>query len=530
MRASPWMPPGSTSGDVFRSIGFIDEGLLGGEMCGRVLEVGSDVSRVAPGDRIVGLAFGTFGPEAVAHEDMLAAAPEDMPAAALATLPTAFVSAALSYELAELAAGDKVLIHAGAGGVGLAAIQLAQAAGAEVFTTASAAKRDYLRSLGVEHVFDSRSIAFGQAILEATSGEGVDVVVNSLTGEGFIDASLSCLAPQGRFVELARRDILSEEEMAEARPDAAYHILELDVLKADDPAWPGRSLRGVMKQLAAGEITPLIHSRWSLAEAAGAMRFMRAARHLGKIVLTNSPLTRGYLRKDRTYLVTGGLGGIGCVVAGWLADCGAGTIVLNGRRAPDETVQAEIDSLRNRGVDVRVELVDVTNPASLDAMLERVDRELAPLAGVIHSVGVLADSALGNQNWDRFQQVLWPKVLGAWHLHRATEHLDLDMFVLFSSVAGVLGNPGQANHAAANAFLDQLAAHRRALGLPGQAIAWGAWSGLGEAEEQREANCGSTGSIRNRLDRTEAGPSRVRTAGSRGHRHGRGGCRGLGRL
>ena len=472
--------------DVFRSIGFIDEGLLGGEMCGRVLEVGSDVSRVAPGDRIVGLAFGTFGPEAVAHEDMLAAAPEDMPAAALATLPTAFVSAALSYELAELAAGDKVLIHAGAGGVGLAAIQLAHAAGAEVFTTASAAKRDFLRSLGVDHVFDSRSIAFGQAILEATSGKGVDVVLNSLTGEGFIDASLSCLAKQGRFVELARRDILSEEEMAEARPDVAYHILELDVLKADDPAWPGRSLRGVMKQLAAGEITPLIHSRWSLAEAAGAMRFMRAARHLGKIVLTNSPLTRGHLRKDRTYLVTGGLGGIGCVVAGWLADCGAGTIVLNGRRAPDETVQALIDSLRDRGMDVRVELADVTNPASLDAMLERVDRELAPLAGVIHSVGVLADSALGNQNWDRFQQVLWPKVLGAWHLHRATEHLDLDMFVLFSSVAGVLGNPGQANHAAANAFLDQLAAHRRALGLPGQAIAWGAWSGLGEAEEQRE--------------------------------------------
>ena len=472
--------------DVFRSIGFIDEGLLGGEMCGRVLEVGSDVSRVAPGDRIVGLAFGTFGPEAVAHEDMLAAAPEDMPAAALATLPTAFVSAALSYELAELAAGDKVLIHAGAGGVGLAAIQLAQAAGAEVFTTASAAKRDYLRSQGVEHVFDSRSIAFGQAILEATSGEGVDVVLNSLTGEGFIDASLSCLAPQGRFVELARRDILSEEEMAEARPDVAYHILELDVLKADDPAWPGRSLRGVMKQLAAGEINPLIHSRWSLAEAAGAMRFMRAARHLGKIVLTNSPLTRGHLRKDRTYLVTGGLGGIGCVVAGWLADCGAGTIVLNGRRAPDETAQALIDSLRDRGTDVRVELADVTDPASLDAMLERVDRELAPLAGVIHSVGVLADSALGNQNWDRFRQVLWPKVLGAWHLHRATEQLDLDMFVLFSSVAGVLGNPGQANHAAANAFLDQLAAHRRALGLPGQAIAWGAWSGLGEAEEQRE--------------------------------------------
>ncbi len=472
--------------DVFRSLGFIQEGLLGGEMCGHVLEVGSEVTAVEPGDRVVGLGFGTFTPEVVTRVEMLAPAPEGMSLTGLATLPTAFVSAALSYELAELKAGDRVLIHAGAGGVGLAAVQLAQAAGAEVFTTASAPKQAYLRSLGVTHLFDSRSTAFGDEILDATGGAGVDVVVNSLTGEGFIDASLSCLARGGRFVELARRDILSEEEMAAVRPDVAYFILELDVLKADDPGWPGVALNKVMEQLAAGEVRPLIHSRWPLAETAEAMRFMRAARHLGKIVLTAPPLVNGRLRHDRTYLVTGGLGGIGCVLAEWLADRGAGAIVLNGRRDPDPAVADAVAALRARGATVRVELADVTDAAAVDAMLERMEQDLPPLGGVIHSVGVLSDAALGNQNWERFEAVLWPKVLGAWHLHRATADRDLDMFVLFSSVAGVLGNPGQANHAAANAFLDQLAAHRRALGLPGQTIAWGAWAGLGEAEEQRE--------------------------------------------
>ena len=327
---------------------------------------------------------------------------------------------------------------------------------------------------------------FGEQILEATGGEGVDVVLNSLTSEGFIDASLSCLARGGRFVELARRDILSPEEMAEVRPDVSYDILELDVLKKTDPAWVGEVLREVMEGLSSGELRPLVHSRWPLAEAGAALGFMRAARHLGKIVVTASPLSQGQLRGDRTYLVTGGLGGIGCAVADWLADRGAGAIVLNGRRDPDAAAIETIEALRRRGVRVEVELADVTDPEAVDAMLARIDAGLPPLGGVIHSVGVLSDAALTNQTWGSFEQVLWPKIVGAWHLHRATEGRDLDLFCLFSSRVGVMGNPGQANHAAANAFLDQLAAHRRALGLPGQAIAWGAWSEIGEAAEQRD--------------------------------------------
>ena len=472
--------------DVFRAMGLVEEGLLGEELCGRVIETGNDVSTVSVGDRVVGFAFGTFGLEVVTREELVVHAPSNISATALATIPSVFVTCVLSFELASLKEGDQVLIHAGAGGVGLAAIQLAQAAGAEVFATASERKHAYLRSLGIEHVFDSRTTAFGQEISKVTDGVGVDVVLNSLTGEGFIEASLACLKQDGNFVELARRDILSPEEMAELRPDVAYSILDLYDLKQHDPIRASSALKEVLARIQTGELSPLRHTKWPLTETSAAMSYMRAARHIGKIVLTMPPLARGQLRQDRTYLVTGGLGGIGCALAGWLAEHGAGTIVLNGRRAPDTAAEKAIETLRSRGFKIEIELADVTDTDALDSMLMRIDENLPPLAGVIHSVGVLSDASIGNQSWESFETVLWPKMLGAWHLHRKTAERDLDLFILFSSVVGVLGNAGQTNHAAANAFLDQLAAHRRALGLPAQAIAWGAWSSLGEAEEQRE--------------------------------------------
>ena len=459
---------------------------IGREIYGRVLETARDVEGLSTGDRVVGMGFGAFAPEIVTPAVMVAPVPPGFTAPALATVPICFVTAELAFELAGLAAGERVLIHAGAGGVGLAAVQLARAAGAEVFATASAPKQAFLRSLGVEHVFDSRTAAFGEEILQATGGEGVHVLLNSLTGEGFIAASLSCLGTGGRFVEISKRGIWSDEDMAASRPDVAYSILDVDALKWNDPACPGASLARVMARLSAGELTPLPHTVWPLSDIRAAMGVMRDARHVGKNVLRMPPLATGSLRQDRTYLVTGGMGGIGCAVARWLADNGAGAIVLNGRRDPDAAAGEVIRALRESGVDVRLEVADVTDFAAVDDMLARIDADLPPLGGVIHSVGVLSDGVIENQTWERFEQVMWPKVLGAWHLHQATRTRDLDLFVLFSSVTGVVGNPGQANHAAANAFLDQLAVHRRALGLPGQSIAWGAWSGIGEAEEQRE--------------------------------------------
>ena len=463
---------------------------LGGEMCGRVVEVGPEVAGIAVGERVVGFAAGTFGPEVVTRAELVVPAPPELSPADVATVPAAFVTAALAFEFAELSAGALVLIHAGTGGVGQAAIRLARAAGLRVLATASAPKQEYLRSLGVEGVFESRDPGFGDAVLEATGGGGVALVLNSLTGEGFIEAGLSCLARGGYFVELGKRGIWSEDEMAAARPDVKYRVLGVDRLVAEEPERVGTVLGAVMARVGSGELEPLPLTRWPLSQAGGALSHMREARHLGKLVLTPSPLASGHLREDRSYLVTGGLGGIGLEVAGWLADAGAGVIVLNGRRAPDGRAETAIKALRERGVEVRVEIADVTDEQAVEGMLSRIDTELLPLAGVVHSVGVLSDGALTNLDWGRFERVLGPKVLGAWRLHRATLDRDLDLFVMFSSAAGVLGNPGQANYAAANAFLDQLARHRRALGLAGQAIAWGAWSGVGEAEEARERIAG----------------------------------------
>ena len=458
---------------------------IGREVCGRVIETAPDVEGFAVGDQVIGIGFGAFGPEFITSAVLSARVPAGFSSTALATLPICFVTADLSFKDSGLSRGERVLIHAGAGGVGLAAIQLAHAMGAEVFTTASKPKQAFLRSLGVEHVFDSRTTAYGEAILDATGGQGVHVVLNSLTGEGFVEASLSCLGRGGRFVEISKRNIWSAEKMAEVRPDVSYSRLDVDALKYEQPTIPGDSLSSIANRLAQGQIQPLPRIVWPLSEIRVAMQGLRNARHIGKNVFRMPSLARGQLRKDRTYLITGGLGGLGCAVAEWLANHGAGTVVLNGRRPPGAAATGVIQDLQNRGVDVRVEVVDVTDLPAVDDMLARMDATLPPLGGVIHSVGVLSDGAIENQTWERFERVMWPKVLGAWHLHQATIDKDLDLFVLFSSLAGVVGNPGQSNHAAANAFLDQLAVHRRALGLPGQAIAWGAWSDIGEAEEHR---------------------------------------------
>ena len=462
---------------------------LATEACGRVLEIGSGVEGIGAGDLVLGFIPGTLGPEAVTRAELMVKAPAGVSAVDLATVPTAFVTATLGFESAQIAVGDRILVHDDGDGVGRAAVQLARQAGIEVIAATSTADPEQLRSLGVKLVVDSRPSAFADEVLKATRGEGVTAVLNSSAEPGSIEASLPCLASGGRFVDLAKKDIWTKEQMAAERPDVDFHVVGIDTLASQQPAKVGDVLRSVVARLAAGDLTPLDRTVWPVAEAGRAVESMRSGSPAGKVVLVLSALAADRLREDGTYLVTGGLGGIGRLVAGWLADRGARSIVLNARRSPDDRAEAAIEALRQRGVKVRVELADVADAGSVDAMLQRIEAAMPPLAGVVHCAGVLSGASLANQDWERFDGVLRPKLMGAWNLHRATAGRDLHLFVLFSSMAGVLGLVGHANYAAANAFLDQLARHRRALGLPGQSVAWGAWdlwSGLGGIEDQRE--------------------------------------------
>jgi NADPH:quinone reductase-like Zn-dependent oxidoreductase/acyl carrier protein len=372
---------------------------------------------------------------------------------------------------------------------------MAQRCGAEVFATASTFKRATLRKLGVKYVYDSRTTDFADQILADTGGVGVDVVLNSLTSDGFIEATLKATAKNGRFAEIAKRDIWSADQMAEARSDIAYEIVALDTVMFTEPHRIRDLLTEVSEGLAKGEWTPLPAEIYPLTEARAAFRRMQQARHIGKIVLQiPNPLTP---RADRSYLITGGLGAIGLHTASYLAQLGAGDIVLSSRRAPDADAQRTIDEITERHkCRVHVFAADVGDESEVAALLERIRAELSPLAGVVHLAGVLDDALLAQQTVERFRTTLAPKAFGACHLDRLTKGDELDFFIVSSSVSSLFGSPGQSNYATANALLDGLVARRRSQGLPATGVNFGPWAQGGMASsEAATANIGAQGLI-----------------------------------
>ena len=334
--------------DVLNVLGLYpgDPGPIGGDFAGTVTQLGEGVTGLEVGQRVYGSMQGAFASRFNVPAQFLAPIPDGVSAVEAATIPAAALTVRLSFDWAKLNPGDKVLIHAASGGVGLAAIQMAQQQGAEVYATASTFKRATLRKLGVKHVYDSRTTDFADQILADTDGAGVDVVLNSLTSEGFIEATVRATAKNGRFAEIAKRDIWTPEQMAEARPDIAYEIVALDTVMFTEPERIRTLLTEVSDGLAKGEWTPLPAEIYPLAEARTAFRRMQQARHIGKIVcqMPNPLQPRG----DRSYLITGGLGAIGLHTAAYLAQLGAGDIVLTSRRTPDADAQRLIDDITER--------------------------------------------------------------------------------------------------------------------------------------------------------------------------------------
>ncbi|MGV0643805.1 SDR family NAD(P)-dependent oxidoreductase [Mycolicibacterium sp. XJ2546] len=468
--------------DVLNVLGLYpgDPGPIGGDFAGVVTQLGDNVEGLEVGQRVFGAMQGAFCSRFNVPAQLLAPTPEGVGAVAAATVPAAALTARLAFDWAQLRPGDRVLIHAASGGVGMAAIQMARQHGATVFATASTFKRATLRKMGVEYVYDSRTTAFADQILADTEGAGVDVVLNSLTNEGFIEATVRATAQNGRFAEIAKRDIWTPEQMAAIRPDIAYEIVALDTVTFDDPVRIHGLLGEISEGLGKGEWAPLPAEVYPLTEARAAFRRMQQARHIGKIVLQiPAPLQP---RSDRTYLVTGGLGAIGLHTAAHLAQLGAGDIVLTSRREPDTQTQQAIDAISERHkCRIHIRSADVSDESEAAELLERIRAELPPLAGVAHLAGVLDDGLLSAQSVERFRKTLAPKAFGARHLDRLTRDDDLDFFIVSSSVSSLFGSPGQANYATANGFLDGLVAQRRAQGLPATGINFGPWAQGGMA-------------------------------------------------
>jgi len=468
--------------DVLNALGMYqgDAGPLGNECAGVVTAVGSGVTRLAVGDDVVAMTDRSFATFVIASEAMTVQKPPHVTYQEAATVPVAFLTADYALRvLSSIKPGDRVLIHAVTGGVGMAATQIALRAGAIVFGTAgSAAKRDLAKRLGVHHVSDSRSLDFVQDVLRETGGKGVDIVLNSLASE-FIPASLSLVAKGGSFVEIGKTDIWTPETVAAKYPDIRYHPLYLGEIAATQPEFVRSRLEDILADMDEGPLRPLPQTVFPLEQAERAFRYMGQGLHTGKVVITQArPVT---IQDNGAYVITGGLTGLGLTTARWLAEQGARKLVLFGRRAPSCSALAKIAEMEAKGATVLVAKADVSDAVALSALLSDVRERLGPIRGVVHAAGVLDDGMLSEQTPERFAGVMAPKVRGGWALHELTAKDPLDFFVLFSSGAVVLGSPGQSNYAAANGFLDALAAYRHARGLPALSINWGSWAEVGMA-------------------------------------------------
>jgi len=476
--------------DVMVALGLYpgETGAFGGECAGRIIAVGAGVQGFAPGDPVMVAAPGSFATHVTAPAHLVAHRPAGLTPEQAATIPVAFLTAAHALRtVGALETRERVLIHAAAGGVGLAAVQIAQQVGAEIFATAgSVEKRAFLSSLGVPHVMDSRSTAFTEDVLRLTGGRGVDVVLNSLAGE-FIPRSLETLARGGRFLEIGKVDTWSAARVAEVRPDARYEIIAIDVLAREQPARLQALFGTLMAAFHDGALRPLPYKAFARENTEQAFRHIAQARHIGKVIVSLRQ-QRADVRSDAEYLITGGGGALGLHVARSLVERGARHLTLAGLAERDSLTgqaRAGIEALEALGASVRVVKADVSRRDDARQLLEAARAGGRPLAGLVHAAGTLDDGVLQQLTYERFERVLAPKVAGAIHLHALTAGDPLDFAVFFSSMIGLVGAPGQANYAAANAFLDGLAHHRHALGRPALSINWGPWTQGGMADRSQ---------------------------------------------
>jgi NADPH:quinone reductase-like Zn-dependent oxidoreductase len=464
--------------DVLNVLGMYpgDPGAPGSDVAGVVVAGGSS-SSLRPGQAVFGLTVGALGTAVTCPAETVVAMPPCLSFEAASSMPTVFITAQMAMgAVTGLRLGERVLVHAAAGGVGLAALQVVSSVGAIAIATAgSPSKRSLLRSQGVHAVVGSRDSVF---VGPVSCLGGVDVVLNSLTSPGMVGGSLAVLKQGGRFVEIGKRDIWAPAAVAAERPDVCFSLLAVDFL-------PGQVVQSALQRVAAGvaagRLAPLPTVGYSLAAAASALRQMSQARHVGKVVVSSS-LSSAPSHALGRVLVTGGLGALGSLVAGWLSGHGVQQLHLLGRAGKLQDGAAVHHLLSSNGSNSQVIISQCDAGSSEDlAAAVSSSRQLLPVNLIIHAGGVLADATLQQQQLRGVRQVVGAKLSPVAGLLRACGHHPVRSVVLFSSVASLLGSPGQSNYAAANAGLDAAARAGQVCGLPAVSVQWGAWSGGGMA-------------------------------------------------
>jgi len=469
---------------------------FGLECAGYVVAVGPGVDNLTVGQEVIAFAPGSLGSHVTTVAEFVVPKPANLSFAEAASIPVAFTTVYYALnKLVRLGNDERILIHTAAGGTGLAAIQMARVLQAEIFaTTGSEEKRVYLHSIGIEHIMDSRSLSFADDVMDKTGGQGVDVVLNTLTGDART-RSLELLAPYGRFVELSKRDIYLNTQMPPLRRSVSFASVDLPGMAQERPALLGSLLREVAQLFEMGVFHPLPLRVFPANDARAAFQFMASAKHIGKVAIDMSdPMTqilpahrvRGGIRPDAAYLITGGLGGLGLTLAQWMVEQGAQHLALVSRGAPSQAAQDAITRMSKAGAKVLAVRADITSASETAKVFADIERLMPPLRGVVHAAGILDDRTLLEMDAERFLHVLAPKVTGAFNLHTLTADKQLDFFVLYSSAASLLGAPGQANYAAGNAFLDGLAHARRRSGLAGMSIHWGPFADIGLTASHEE--------------------------------------------
>ena len=464
-----------------------DAGEAGGDCCGVITRLGSAVTHFNIGDRVFGMSVAAFASHALGPSEWLVKCPEFLRPIDACTLPAVFITSYVSLiNLAQLKEGDTVLLHAASGGVGLAAIQIAQQVGATIIASAgSSRKRAYLKKLGVKHVFNSRNFDYVEPIKKLTQNRGVDVVLNFLVGD-FIEQTLTITRQGGRFIEIGKRDIYSKEQMTACRPDIKYFIYALDDMMRDEPARIRSTLEVLREGIDAQDYQSLPATTFPLTHIVAAFNYMRGTKHIGKIVLTPAQAVLEHIDPEKSILIVGGFGGMGSSLIPNLIAQGVRHLILIGRQPLSSEIKLKLLELHEQYKELHIEYMqcDISKRVQTNKLMKQLSDSKTQLQAVFNTAGVLADSTLAQLTWDAFDAVIQPKVDGTWNLYQSLLlHGQSDVaFISSSSIASTLGSPGQANYAAANSFLDAFSRWQSSQRMNAITLCWGPWSELGMAK------------------------------------------------